>query len=1535
MVNIRLPSSEVFMRSVLCLTICTVSFPLALVGQVGRDSFITSYAGATWTFPGNGGPAVNAPISQVISLNTDNQGNIIFADPGNHVVSRINSDGTITVIAGNGLRGFSGDGGPALSASLNNPIDAVMDTNGDLYITDSFNNRIREVTPDGIISTLYYNVDSGARLAIDTNSATRQRRRRLFRSGSRVNNPLYNTAPGSCLIYVTTPGGGLSTFAGNGICGHSGDGGPATEAMISPGVGGLAVDEDGNVYLAEAAADYIRKITPDGIITTIAGTGEPGHFSGDGGPALAASFNVPQSLVLDNLGNLLVSDQNNGAIRQISPKGIISTIAGTGVFSIPFSGDGGPATQAQFLICKGLAIDGNGNIYVADSGHFRIRRIQGGIVNTIAGNAQFRVVPDGTPATQAYLFGPDDLAFDMAGNLLVSTVAGSKVGRIAPDGTYSILAGTGASGAGGFNGPAISALIGYPRGLVADPLGDIFFSDNGASVVYDIDAATKDLLVLAGKTFAYGYSGDGGPSTKATLRTPYGIARDASGNLFIADPASNVIRRVASTGLFITTFAGTGTNGFSGDNGLASEATLSYPQNLAFDGAGDLLICDRDNNRIRMITPAGIITTIAGDGQALTAGDGGPALQASLNGPFNIALDSFGNIYILEASGAVLRRIDISGNISTLAGFPGLRLNTLDGASAGLAGLDVDGLAFDKADNLYLASYNSDKIRVILTSPPTFSTSTTSLTFSGLSGGAPAQMQSVAVNSALAGAVVSVSSDSGWLTVQNGSSYALANAPLNVGVQADPSQLTPGTYHGNLSLSRLTADASNPFAAVAVTFNVAASVPAKLAVQPGALIASVTSGGAPQAQSFQVINGGTGSLNFTVSVSGAAAAAINLSVQNGTVQAGSPLTVVATIDPASLSAGTANANLVVSSTTTGETINIPVTISVTPSPNRLALSQSGLLFTAVQSGGVTPPQSFTVLNTGSSVFNWSATAITFPAGSTWLKVTPNAGSSSAGSPAGGVTVTADPTQLGSAGTYYGVVRNASPGTANAPQDIEVVLNLLSPDNTPGALLTPAGMVFTTVAGANASSQTFVITNLDSSPLPFRITTATLDGNPWLQAAPTTTPNPIPPGGSQLITVQSYAVQPVNMQPGATQPNPVAAPLTAGVYYGTVLVQFQGFDLNLYVLLVVSSTGSGASSSGRDVAAGCQPTQLLPVFSSFLQNFSVPASWPIALNAMVVDDCGNPQTSGRVAVSFSNGDPRLSLVSTGNGNWGGTWFGGNTANSQVVVTLTADTDNPKLHGSNPYTGTLQPNNNIPSLTNGGITSAGLAPPQAPLSPGAIISINGASLAFGPTSNSQFPLGNTLGGNQVLMAGELLPLIYSSGGAISAVVPYDVSPNAQYSVIVGRGNTISNPQTVAVAAAQPAVFLVDAVGDPATPGQLWTQLTSGTPTDPSKAAPVNPVGVGDPLIIYCTGLGAVNGTANASLPAPSTPLALQNPVSVTIGGLAANVSLAGVVPGFTGLYQVKVAVPSGVSPGAAVPLIVTSSGESSSVVNLSVH
>ncbi len=257
----------------------------------------------------------------------------------------------------------------------------------------------------------------------------------------------------------------------------------------------------------------------------------------------------------------------------------------------------------------------------------------------------------------------------------------------------------------------------------------------------------------------------------------------------------------------------------------------------------------------------------------------------------------------------------------------------------------------------------------------------------------------------------------------------------------------------------------------------------------------------------------------------------------------------------------------------------------------MAISQRGLLFTAVQGGGVTPPQTFAVVNAGEGAFLWQAVASTFPGASGWLSVTPDTGTSDAQA-----TVRVNPDGI-APGVYYGLVRVSTTGASNSPQDVEVVLNLLPSDQNPGAVVGPSGLVFTTVArGQTPGSQTFTITNLSASPARFALGVVTLDAGSWIQAVPDR--GAIPGGGSQTITVLP--------DPGGLAP---------GVYNGQVALQIEDTTRTVRVLLVVAPSPPAAG--------------LLPVFTSFLQDFTVPAAWPVPLEVRVVDDCGAPHTAGRV------------------------------------------------------------------------------------------------------------------------------------------------------------------------------------------------------------------------------------------------------------------------------------------------------------------
>ena len=268
----------------------------------------------------------------------------------------------------------------------------------------------------------------------------------------------------------------------------------------------------------------------------------------------------------------------------------------------------------------------------------------------------------------------------------------------------------------------------------------------------------------------------------------------------------------------------------------------------------------------------------------------------------------------------------------------------------------------------------------------------------------------------------------------------------------------------------------------------------------------------------------------------------------------------------------------------------------------------------------------------------------------------------------------------------------------------------------------------------------------------------------------------------------------------------------------------------------------------------------------------------------------------------------------------------------MITTNADIATPALHGSAQFAGKLASNANVPSINSGGVASGASATGAAVIAPGDLITISGQYFAAAPVSSTQLPLSPNLAGTEVLYAGDFLPLLYSNSGTILAIVPYDLTPNAQYELIVSRGGAISGPVAVSVAAAQPAILQIGA-SNAGVAQNLWSLLTAGTP--PASAAPATPLIPGSNLVIYCTGLGAISQPLSPGTPPPATPVTTANPVSVSLGGENVPVMFAGLSPGYPGIYQIEVTVPSDAGIGNSVPLTVSVAGQTSVAVNVSVQ
>ena len=543
--------------------------------------------------------------------------------------------------------GFAGDGGPAVAARLNLPYDVAVDSSGNLYITDRNNHRIRKVDSTGTITTI----------------------------------------------------------AGTGKDGFSGDGGPASQAQLNFPTG-VAVDGEGNLYIADAPNDRIRKVDSIGTITTIAGTGEQG-FSGDGGPASQAQLDHPRAVAVDGEGNLYIADRNNNRIRKVDSTGTITTIAGGG----GFGEDGGPATQVHLNLPYGVAVDGTGNLYIADTNSDRIRKVDStGTITTIAGTGERGFSGDGGPATQASLNSPFGVAVDGAGNLYIADQYNNRIRRVDSTGTITTIAGTGERRFGGDGGPAIRAQLDAPSGVAVDGEGNLYIADASNHRIRKVDS-TGTITTIAG-TGEQGFGGNGGSASQAHLFFPTGVAVDGEGNLYIADVGNHRIRKVDSTGT-ITTFAGTGERGFGGPGGPAVQAQLDAPSGVAVDEAGNLYIADQYNHRIRRVDPTGTITTIAGTGELGLGGDGGPAIQAQLGDPTGVAVDGEGNLYIADASNHRIRRVDSTGTITTIAGTGERGFSGDDGPAIQAQLDDPTGVAVDGEGNLYIADASNHRIRLL------------------------------------------------------------------------------------------------------------------------------------------------------------------------------------------------------------------------------------------------------------------------------------------------------------------------------------------------------------------------------------------------------------------------------------------------------------------------------------------------------------------------------------------------------------------------------------------------------------------------------------------------------------------------------------------------------------------------------------------------------------------------------------------------------------------------------------------------------
>jgi uncharacterized protein (TIGR03437 family) len=603
------------------------------------------------------------------ALRLDGKGNLFIADYNNNRVRKVVlSTGVISLMAGNGALRASGDNGPATAAALD-PDDIALDAAGNLYIADKTNNRIRK---------------------------------------------------------VDAANGKISTIAGTSTAGYSGDTGPANIATLD-GPTGISVDASGNVYFCDSNNLVVRKIDQKtGTITSAIGNGFFGfgdpRLDGDNGPAPSARLIFPLSTAIEPNGDILVFTLYEFWRVTVSDNKIHVINVD---FDIGFSGDGGTLANAIFGYVSYAASADNGDILLSDTGNFRVRRVHNGIINTVAGTT----IADNIPATQAFLNHPATVLPDGKGGLLIADAQNNRVRAVSPSGIITNLVGTGING-------STKGQLSYPAGIALDALGNLFIADTGNNRIVRLPPGGNQSLYAGGN--GAGFSGDNSFAIRARLSGPRAIAFDSGGTLYIADTNNARVRAVDSDGN-ITTLAGNGIPLFGGDNGPAIQSGL-LPTDLAYDGAGSLYIADGFNNRIRKVNlSTKIITTVAGAGSSGYSGDGGAATGAQLNNPTGVAVDSAGTIYIADYGNGVVRRVR-GGIISTIAGSRAPATEIENGPATAISMQPVR-VAVDNAGAIYVTDYANDRIRKLTVATP----SKLTLQSGDAQSGPPGKLVSVAV----------------------------------------------------------------------------------------------------------------------------------------------------------------------------------------------------------------------------------------------------------------------------------------------------------------------------------------------------------------------------------------------------------------------------------------------------------------------------------------------------------------------------------------------------------------------------------------------------------------------------------------------------------------------------------------------------------------------------------------------------------------------------------------------------------------------
>ncbi|MEO5925919.1 MAG: hypothetical protein ABIR70_19020 [Bryobacteraceae bacterium] len=859
------------------------------------------------------------------------------------------------------------------------------------------------------------------------------------------------------------------------------------------------------------------------------------------------------------------------------------------------------------------------------------------------------------------------------------------------------------------------------------------------------------------------------------------------------------------------------------------------------------------------------------------------------------------NCLIFTLLNPKLHFIGASMASTNIAGFPAGNVTfTRSAVTVNLSGLPAP------------ANGNSD-IAVQVATDAAMTVFPTSLSLSGFSDG-PSDQKFVEVGRGATGQpfTATLSTTTPWLKV-----FGTGPAPQQIAARVDPTGLSAGRYSSSITINAPGATPS--VITIPVTFDVAAASPAVLVVNPLSATLSVDPITRRATTYLALTNGGSGDLGpLTLTTVNGQEFQLQLAFPNGCPTRDAinrPITCIVkvTSTTSGVTPGTLNGSIIVKNSLGVVLKEIPVTQQVAAGAIRIVPDR--YFVGAFADPTVGPPltripqiKDLTLVNLGSGLVDFTAyTSVP------WLTVTPTTGPIGS---RGGVTANANAAGLRPGG-YYGqvVARNIrASGPISSDEVSQVVMEVVpSTSAVRNTLNFPVEILIAKTKDSVRISDIYGSVIRDLVERPFTANAVSQGGQPFFTVSPSA-------GTISIASRPNFVV---------TLSNPAPPP---GVYVGEVVVQVPNCPVGnctryLPVVAVVPSFSASAEPS-RQAAATCVPTRIVPVVGSPLKGFEALTAWPTELDVTVVDDCAGFDQTSVVYATFSNGDAPVFLTADDPGHFRGTWTG-QTPSGNVGVTFTAISTDGTLTATTSVGGSLTANPTpVPFLADGGILNGASFAIGRPLSPGSFVTLFGTGLADSQIKAPSVPLPLTLAGASVQIGGVDAPVFFASDGQLNAIVPYGLPVNTSLPVTAKRGDAVSVLRSVPLAAAAPGIF---AYGN-----QLGIVVGVDANGAQTLADSTNPVRAGQVVVVYATGLGEVDNAVKAGSPTPSTPLSRTvSPVTVTIGGVAATVSFAGLTPGSTGLYQVNAAVPSGVAAGNRVAIVLKAAGQESSPAYISVR